>query len=79
MAYIVQKQEAMAQMMMPIQEERFELFAPETLKDVNGKTVTVPRSVGFHTVAQLEKHKANLLEQIADIDEKLATIKTLSV
>lgn len=76
MAYIVKKTENMAPMM-PVQEERFELFASETLKDVNGKTVTVPRSIGFHTVTQLEKHKANLLEQIADIDEKLGTIKTL--
>ena len=54
----------------------FELFATESLQDINGDDVTIPKSLGRFSVETLEKERATLVAQIAEIDIKLDAINT---
>ena len=55
----------------------YELFTEETVKDINDVEVTIPRSIGQYSLAQLEQEKANYLTEIAIIDEKISAIESL--
>ena len=55
----------------------FELFTQETLKDINGKNVIVPRSIGQYSLEQLEAEKENYNNAIASIEEKIAAINSI--
>jgi len=55
--------------------EYFDLFAIETVKDINNEDVQIARSIGRYSKAQLESEKASLEAQISEIDKKLEAIK----
>lgn len=60
-----------------VKSDRFELFTTTTVKDVNGKDVTIPQSIGTYTILELENQKKNYLTEIAKTDEKIEAIKAL--
>lgn len=57
----------------------YELFNKETVKDINGNDVVIPRSVGSFNLSQLEQERANAISShenyIADLDSKINAIK----
>jgi len=55
----------------------YELFTEETVKDINDVEVTIPRSIGQYSLAQLQSEKVSLQNQIASIDEKISAIESL--
>lgn len=55
----------------------YELFTTETVKDINGNEVVIPRSIGQYSLAQLEQEKAQYLSQITNIEEKINAINNL--
>lgn len=55
----------------------YELFTQETIKDINGVEVVIPRSIGQYSIAQLEQEKTNLQNAIASVDEKIEAINSL--
>lgn len=55
----------------------YELFTQETVKDIDGNDVVIPRSIGQYSLAQLEQEKANYLTAIEGVDEKIAAINSL--
>lgn len=55
----------------------YELFTEETVKDIEGNDVTIPRSIGQYSIAQLEQEKANYLSAIEGVDEKINAINNL--
>lgn len=55
----------------------YKLYTVETLKDVNGNEVQVPKLIGNCSIEQLESQKNSYLAMIADIDEKLKAIASL--
>ena len=60
-----------------VRSDRYELFTTTTVKDVNGKDVTIPQSIGTYTIAELENQKLSYTNEIAKIDEKIAAIELL--
>jgi len=56
---------------------QYELFTTETVQDVDGNEVVIPRSIGQYSLAQLEQEKANYLLAIASVDEKISAIESL--
>lgn len=77
MTLIVKEQSEAPRQTEMILPKRYEFFATEVVKDVNDKNVTIPKSIGWFTVEQLEREKADLEKRIADIDEKLTAISEL--
>jgi len=74
MNYIVKEMDNSAEMR-PVQpEKKYELLSTETVKDVNNKDVTIPKSLGWFSVTSLELEKTRLTEMIAEIDAKLSAI-----
>lgn len=55
----------------------YELFTQETVKDIEGNDVIIPRSIGQYSLAQLEQEKANYQNAIASVDEKISAIESL--
>lgn len=55
----------------------YELFTTETIKDIDGNEVVVPRSVGQFSISQLENEKLNLQNAITEIDNKISAINGL--
>ena len=59
----------------------YELFTTETVKDIDGNEVVIPRSIGQYSLAQLEQEKANAIYNhetyIAGLDEKINAINNL--
>jgi len=53
------------------------LFITTTVKDVNGKDVTIPQSIGTYSALDLENQKNSYLAEIAKIDEKISAIETI--
>ena len=60
-----------------VSSEYYELFTTETVKDIDGNDVEIPRSIGQYSIANLEMEKQNLLNAIASVEEKLAIISAL--
>lgn len=56
---------------------RYELFEEQVVIDVKGNDVTIPKSIGIFSLAQLEQEKENYQARIADIDKKIKAIKSL--
>lgn len=54
---------------------RYELFTPETVKDVNDEDVTIPKSIGFYSLSELNAEKARLETMLASIEEKITAIQ----
>jgi hypothetical protein len=54
---------------------RFELFATEVVKDINGVEVSIPKSVGMYSIVDLQAQKDRLLADIGKIDEKIKAIE----
>ena len=55
----------------------YELFTTETVKDIDGNEVVIPRSIGQYSLAQLEQEKENYLNAIKSVDEKITAINNL--
>ena len=55
----------------------YELFTTETVKDIDGNDVTIPRSIGQYSLVQLEQEKQNYLNAIDSVDEKIEAINNL--
>ena len=55
----------------------YELFEEQVVKDVKGNDVTIPKSIGTFSLAQLEQERENYQARIADIDKKIKAIKNL--
>jgi len=79
MNYIVKEINEAASMQPTQPEKKYELFNSETVKDVNGKDVTIPKSIGWYSVTRLENEKLRLQEQIAEIENKLSAINALII
>jgi len=60
-----------------VDNDYFELFTIETVKDIDGNDVTIPRSIGQYSLAQLEQEKQSYLTAIASIEEKETAINNL--
>lgn len=60
----------------PTVTERFELFTPVEMETVDGTPVTVKKSIGFYRIEDLQQQKTELLNRIAEIDEKIAAIQS---
>lgn len=61
-----------------VSSEYYELFIVETVKDVDGNDVEIPRSIGQYSLAQLESEKTNYLNAIAKVEEKIAAIALIT-
>lgn len=61
----------------PEVQDEYELFTTEEVEAVDGSKVEVKKSLGRFRLDQLEEQKKNLLAQIAEIDEKIASITAL--
>jgi len=57
---------------------RVELFTTKTAITADDKEIEVLQSLGTYEVENLESEKANLLKEIASIDEKIAAIKAIT-
>ena len=55
----------------------YELFTQETVKDIEGNDVIIPRSIGQYSISQLENEKKNYQDAILSVDEKIAAINNL--
>lgn len=55
----------------------YELFTTETIKDINGNDVTIPRSIGTYSITQLEQEKQNYLSAVSGVEEKISAINLL--
>lgn len=55
----------------------YELFEEQVVKDVKGNDVTIPKSIGKFSLAQLEQEKKSYQARIEDIDKKIEAIKSL--
>jgi len=60
-----------------VAQDEFELFTTETATTADGTEVEILKSLGRFRTDQLEAQKANLLNQIAELDEKLAAIEAI--
>ena len=56
----------------------YELFTTESAVDTDDKAITIKKSLGRHTVEQLNARKKSLQDQIDDVDEKLAAIESIT-
>jgi len=61
-----------------INNEYYELFVPQEVKDLEGNTVTIAQSIGQYSLAQLEMEKQSLLSAISSIEDKISAINELS-
>jgi hypothetical protein len=59
------------------EEKQFQLFAVDTVKDINEVDVQIPRDIGIYTLSNLTNVKNRLLERIQEIDAKIAAINAL--
>lgn len=59
-------------------QKEYELYYLETIKDVSDNNVVVPRLEGKVTIAQLNRQKEDLLKMVADVDNKINAITSLS-
>ena len=59
------------------EEKQFQLFAVDTVKDINEVDVQIPRDIGIYTLSNLTNEKNRLLERIQEIDAKIAAINAL--
>lgn len=53
----------------------YEIFCEETIRDVNGKNVTIPKSLGQHILENLEDQRIFLEEQLQETIDKINAIK----
>ena len=60
-----------------VSNDQYELFVNETVTDVDGKEVVIPRSQGVFTETQLEAQKANYQSRIDEVDAKLSAIAAI--
>jgi hypothetical protein len=74
MVYIARKEEVSPS---PMNTGRYELMTTETIKDVNNRNVTIPRSLGFYSLEQLNNEKATLLERVTDLEAKIQAINDI--
>lgn len=56
---------------------RYELFKEDQALGVDGSTVTILRSIGSFSIDELNRQKAQLETEIADINSKIAAIGAL--
>ena len=59
-----------------IDSNRFELFIEETVKDIEGNDVTIPRSIGTYSLQELEREKSFHQATIEELDLKINAIKS---
>lgn len=74
MSYSVTKKDVQS----PEAMEQFELMTVEKMKDIDGKEVQIPKSVGVFTREQLLGQKASLEEHLAEVQAKLDAIDALA-
>ena len=55
----------------------YELFTQETVKDIEGNDVIIPRSIGQYSLSQLEQEKKNYQDAILSVEEKISAINNL--
>jgi|GEM_PF-3574224 len=60
-----------------IDNDRFELFIVETVKDIDGNEVQIPKSLGVFSKQDLQNQKASYEREIEEIDKKLNAINAL--
>ena len=58
-------------------EGQYELFVEEKATSVDGEEVIILKSIGQHSLADLENQKKGLLNSISEIDAKIEAIKSL--
>lgn len=62
-----------------VSSEFYELFVTETVKDIDGNDVEIPRSIGQYSLAQLNQEKTNYETAIVKVEEKISVIEALQV
>lgn len=53
------------------ENQEISLFDNDTVKDIEGNNVLIPRCIGVYSIKWLNEEKENLIKQIQEIDRKL--------
>jgi len=60
-----------------VNQDRYELFTPVTMKNAQDEDVEVLQSIGIFSTSELQQRKDYLLAEIAEIDAKLTAIANI--
>jgi len=60
-----------------VNQDRYELFTPVTMKNAQDEDVEVLQSIGIFSTSELQQRKDYLLAEIAEIDAKLTAINLI--
>lgn len=81
MEYIVKKhpeeEGALKGYNIPATPERYDFYTTETIKDVLGNDVQIPKLVGSYSLDELLKQKTSIEESLADVTVKIELINSL--
>ena len=71
---LIVKEATEMRMTMPTLDKRYELFTTETVKDINDIDVQIPRSIGRYSLADLQREKEMLENQLDQVNSKIEAI-----
>jgi len=60
-----------------VNQDRYELFTPVTMKNAQDEDVEVLQSIGIFSTSELQQRKDYLLAEIVEIDAKLTAIANI--
>lgn len=61
----------------PESPERYDFYTTETIKDVLGNDVQIPKLIGSYSSDELQKQKTSLEESLVDVNVKIELINNL--
>ena len=71
---LIVKEAVEVRMTVSLPEKRYELFTVETVKDINDVDVEIPRLMGTYALADLQRQKEMVQNQLDEIDLKIDAI-----